>query len=290
VPNPKQDGQGFYVSNPDSILSGEDVAFINQCAADLEQQTEVELCVVVLQSIGDADMFDFCYELFQTWGIGHKGKNTGVLVCFAMDSHDIRIMPGTGIEGVLTDFTCGQILDEEMVPAFRQGKFGEGICCGVLRIYEICTEGEAPEELRNMQSVTNRGKYASASEDDGEGWEVWILLSMVLFCLFLGIRAKILSKPICPKCKKRKVELVKDEVQQVRSYSKDGKGIFHYKCKKCGHEWQKPYTLPRYTRSSSSGYSSGSSSGSWSSSSRSSSSHSSWGGGSTSGGGAGRKW
>ena len=181
VPNPKEHGQGWYVANPDAIIADSDVVFLNRCAADLEQNTRVELCVVALQSIGQMDCFDFCYELFQRWGLGKEGQNTGVLMCFVLDSHDIRIMTGVGLEGVLPDARCSQIIHDTMVPAFRQGDYGGGLCLGALRIYEICSDGDVPEELRTMQSVTNRGQYAQDEVDE----EVWMIFAALL--IFIAI-------------------------------------------------------------------------------------------------------
>ena len=83
IPNPKKAGQENYVANPDGILADTTVVWLNRYAAQLEAETEVELCVVAIESIGEADAFDFTYELFQRWGIGKKGKNTGVLILFA---------------------------------------------------------------------------------------------------------------------------------------------------------------------------------------------------------------
>lgn len=178
LPNPKDRGQGWYVANPDAIIADSDVVFLNRCAAALEAKTRVEMCVAAVQSIGEAECFDFCYELFQRWGIGKKGQNTGVLVFFAMESHDVRIMTGVGLEGVLPDARCSQIIHDRMIPAFRAGDYGGGLCLGVLRIYEVCTESEAPKELRNMQSVTNRGQYAE-EEEDVEAWI--IIVALVVF-------------------------------------------------------------------------------------------------------------
>jgi len=177
VPNPKQQSQANYVANPDNIINTDDVAFLNRCAATLDSQTKVELCVVALQSIDDADAFQFAYELFQRWGIGRVNQNTGVLVFFVLDSHDIRIMTGTGIEGVLTDARCSQIIRDEMTPLFREGDYGGGLCRGSLRIYETCTDGDAPEELLNMTSVTNRGGLESSNDD--ESWAGLIVLLIV---------------------------------------------------------------------------------------------------------------
>lgn len=181
LPSPKESGQGWYVANPDAIIADSDVVFLNRCAADLEAKTNVEMCVAAVQSIGETECFDFCYELFQRWGIGKKGQNTGVLVFFAMESHDVRIMTGVGLEGVLPDARCSQIIHDHMIPAFRAGDFGGGLCLGALRIYEVCTDSEAPEELRNMKSVTNRGKYAE--EDEAEEWI--FIVALVIFIAIL---------------------------------------------------------------------------------------------------------
>lgn len=189
VPNPKAQEQSSYVSNPDAIIADSDVIFLNTCAARLEAETKVEMCVVALESIGDRDCFDFCYELFQRWGIGKSGQNTGLLICFVLESHDIRMMTGVGLEGVLPDARCSQIIRETMIPAFRAGDYGGGLCLGALRVYEICTDGEAPEELRNMRSVTNRGQYRQAAEDE----EAWIVDMIVLGLMVLLIIVIIYS-------------------------------------------------------------------------------------------------
>ena len=184
VPNPKDQGQNSYVANPDALIADSDVVFLNRCAVSLYRQTQVEMAVVALQSIGETDAFDFAYELFQRWGIGGEGKNTGVLVLFAEESRDVRIMTGVGIEGVLPDAKCSRIIQEAMIPAFRKGDYGGGLCLGALQIYETCTDGEAPEELRNAKSVTNRGQYADS--DDQEDSEFWVsLVVLIVFIAFL---------------------------------------------------------------------------------------------------------
>ena len=281
VPDPKVYGQGYYVSDPDTLLSDSDVVFLNQCAQTLDSATHVELCVVALRSIDDADAFDFSYELFQRWGIGRKGQNTGVLVLFVLDSHDIRIMTGTGIEGVLTDARCSDIIRQDMTPSFRAGNYGEGLCLGALAIYETCTDGDAPEELLNMKSVTNRGKYASESGDEEGDW----LLGLLFFGGIIGFFFLIWywgETRTCPKCKKRKAHPIANKVIKAATYSHGGNGERTYKCKHCGEVFVVAYTIPKLTHSSGSSsggrsYGGGHSGGSW-------------GGGSTSGGGAGGKW
>lgn len=187
VPNPKNMGQDFYVATPDAILPDSSVTWLNNCAARLEQATQVQLCVVALESIGESEAFDFAYELFQRWGLGREGRNTGVLMLFVLDSHDIRIMTGVGIEGVLTDAQCSKIIHDDMIPAFREEMYGDGLCLGALRIYELCTDGEAPEELLAIRSVTNRGQYAQNEEATLEDIlvDIFILLLIIALIAFV---------------------------------------------------------------------------------------------------------
>ena len=282
VPNPKQKGQEQYVANPDTLLNDSDVVFLNRCALRLEEATHAELCVVALRSIGDEDAFDFSYELFQTWGIGRQGQNTGILILFVLDSHDIRIMTGTGIEGVLTDARCSQIIREDMTPAFREGDYGGGLCLGALRIYEICTDGVAPEELLNMKSVTNRGKYSSVDDDSNAWmWSLGVVAAIIALCVFITRWAETRR---CPKCNRRSASPTKVKVLKAATYSSEGQGERTYKCKHCGEEFVLPYVIPKLTHTSSG------SSGHSSYGGHSHSSGGSWGGGSTSGGGAGGKW
>ncbi|NOZ34546.1 MAG: TPM domain-containing protein [Chlorobi bacterium] len=92
----------------------------------------------------------------------------------------------------------------------------------------------------------------------------------------------------CPKCKYKTYYKVYDKVIKSATYSSSGKGERLYKCTNCGFSKKTTYTIPKKTRTSSSG--SGSSSWSGGSSSWSSGSSSSWGGGSSGGGGAGSSW
>ena len=212
VPNPKLQGQDCYVSNPDTILSVDDVAYLNRCSQLLEDTADVELAVVVLGSIGEYEPFDFGFELFQRWGIGKAGKNTGVLITFALASRQVYINTGTGIEGVLTDALCKWIIENDMIPLFKQGDYGGGLCAASTHIYRICSHGEAPEELMNMVSATNRGQFASSSgtssgsDDEDFGALGWIILSAIVFFTLLPFLLIVLIQ--------RKDTSIADEMDQ----------------------------------------------------------------------------
>ena len=283
VPNPKKHGQAFYVANPDAILPDSSVAWLNNCAARLEDATRVQLCVVALESIGGSEAFDFAYELFQRWGLGREGQNTGVLMLFVLDSHDIRIMTGVGIEGVLTDAQCSKIIHDDMIPAFRAGAYGDGLCLGALRIYEICTDGEAPEELLTIRSVTNRGEYGEDELTDAEIMGIiGVFTGLFILIAFILYWASVKR---CPKCGKRRAHATREKILVAATYAAAGQGLRTYRCKHCGNTFDVPFVIPRRTHTViiTGGGRGGSFGGGFSGGG-------SWGGGSTFGGGAGGRW
>ena len=243
LPNPKVQDRGNYVCNPDEIVASSDVVLLNRLARQLEDSTQVELCVVAVNSIGEMEAFDFCYEVFQRWGIGKEGKNTGVLLFLAVESRDVRIMTGGGIEGVMTDAVCHSIIHETMMQPLRNADYSDAMALGALRIYEVCTDGAAPEELRQMTSATNRYHYADESEEN-----VWMELFYFvgLPCIIFALIIVLLLLPKkCPKCGKRSLKKTSEQIINRATTRKEGLGVRSYCCKHCGHQEQKTYIIPK---------------------------------------------
>ena len=81
IPNQKLIN-GSYVSNPDRILDNATVQKLDTLLAALEKKTKAQVSVVVVESIGDEDIFEFAQKLFTVWGVGSKGNDNGLLVLF----------------------------------------------------------------------------------------------------------------------------------------------------------------------------------------------------------------
>ncbi len=282
LPNPKAQDQYNYVCNPDGIVDQSNMLFLNRLAQQLEDSTLVELCVVAVESIGQADAFEFCYELFQRWGIGKEGKNTGVLLFLAVESRDIRIMTGGGIEGVLTDAVCNEIIQSTMISPLRNADYSDALALGALRIYEICTNGDAPEELRQMTSATNRYHYADETAEN-ELFELLLAVGIMTALLIFTFAIVAVPKK-CPKCGKRSMRKTNEQIITRATTKKEGLSVRTYTCKHCGHREDKSYVIPREVPTviitgggSRGGFSGGSFGGGF-------------GGGSTFGGGAGGKF
>jgi len=155
VPDPKSSGSGF-VSNPDNILSNDELAELNNIISELKDSTTSEIAVVMLQSIGEEVPKTFATELFNTWHIGNSKKDNGLLILFVMDQRRIEFETGYGIEGVLTDAKCYSIQQQFMVPNFKQGNYGQGIIDGVKESIKVLTSSETAASELEKDNVSNQ--------------------------------------------------------------------------------------------------------------------------------------
>jgi uncharacterized protein len=116
--------------------------------ADLERRTTRQLVVVTLPSLQGYDISDYGYQLGRAWGIGQKSSNNGALFIVVPSEHKVRIEVGYGLEPILTDALSEVILDQRVLPKFREGDVPGGIVAGTDAIIEQLTLDEPAAKAR----------------------------------------------------------------------------------------------------------------------------------------------
>jgi uncharacterized protein len=175
IPDPKKNGGG-YVSDPDHILGANAVSQLNGTITQFEHETNVQVAVVVVNDFDhDKEDFDFAYELFNTWGIGSKTSNNGLLLFISKDRRKYRFITGTGIEGVLPDVKLKHIAEQHLLPAFRQNDFSTGITNTINAIGVIILNPENKSELN--QFFTQRESSSSLEN-------FWMPTGIILLAFF----------------------------------------------------------------------------------------------------------
>ena len=132
IPNPHSYSYSIHVSDPDNFLSDETEMYINQALHSIVRKADVVL--VAVGSIGNEDTQQFRNELFNSWGIGDKEKNNGLLMLFVEDQHKMEFETGYGLESELPDVECYNIYTKFMKPYFKQNQYEKGLCSGVTEI------------------------------------------------------------------------------------------------------------------------------------------------------------
>jgi uncharacterized protein len=144
------------VTDLSGTLSGDDLPRLESSLADFERETSNEIAVVMIASLNGGSIEDYSLSVAEKNKFGKKGRDNGVLLVIAKDDHKLRIEVGYGLEGVLTDATCDQIIRRVIAPKFKQNDFAGGIEAGVNAIMAV-TKGEfkgEPEPARRTGSYT----------------------------------------------------------------------------------------------------------------------------------------
>jgi len=103
----------------------------------LERETGDQVAVLILQSLGGEPLEEYSVKVAQTWKLGQKGKDNGILLLISRDDRRLRIEVGYGLEGTLTDLRSNEIIDQVIRPRFQQGDFDGGVEQGVDAIVKV---------------------------------------------------------------------------------------------------------------------------------------------------------
>ncbi len=109
---------GRVVDNAGLIDAASEV-LLTQKLEDFEKKGSDQIVVATVPSLGGQDIETYANGLFRFWKLGQAGENNGVLLLVAKDDRKMRIEVGYGLEGTLTDLHTKLIIENDMVPAFR---------------------------------------------------------------------------------------------------------------------------------------------------------------------------
>lgn len=144
---------------------------ISELSAQHQSATGNQVVLVTLTDLQGYSIEEFGYQLGRHWGIGEKGKNNGVIILLAKAERKIRIEVGYGLEGNLTDAISANIINTVALPAFKRGKFDEGLQATVAAT--IAALG---------------GEYQATTRDRSSGKPGSNLLVIGLIILFIILR------------------------------------------------------------------------------------------------------
>lgn len=150
------------------ILSSIEVSMLERKLVAYDDSTSTQIAIVIEQSLDGDDIFDYSYRLAESWGIGRQGKNNGILIYIAMSDRKLYIQTGYGAEGFLPDALAKRIVDQVIVPSFRQQTYFQGL-------------------NRATDIIIKLGSGEYSNEDMGGDGEVPFVVILVFIILFIVI-------------------------------------------------------------------------------------------------------
>lgn len=104
---------------------------LDERLAGLEAQTGAQLVILMLPTVEPETIEQFGIRLAEAWQIGRRGVDDGLILIVAKEDRAVRLEVGYGLEGVIPDAVAKRVIEEHIVPRFRQGDFYGGLSAGV---------------------------------------------------------------------------------------------------------------------------------------------------------------
>ncbi len=168
--------EGFIADNA-NIVSESNKRALNQILLELQDKTKADVVLVTLKSLDNRPIEDISLEIGRQYKIGDKKLNNGAVILVAPNDRKARIEVGYGLEGILPDSKAGRILDNYMIPYFREGNYEKGTVAGVLAVAHEVAKGYNVE-------LSGQKPLPEGGEDDFGT----ILLIIIIFLILFGPR------------------------------------------------------------------------------------------------------
>ena len=142
-----------HVNDYAALLSPARAAALEQELSDFERSDSTQIVLLTIPTLGGENLEEFSIKVAESWKIGQKGVDDGVILLVAKAERKVRIEVGRGLEGKLTDLVSGRIIRADIVPRFKTGDFDGGITAGVKALIEV-SRGEyqaAPRDLHQSK-------------------------------------------------------------------------------------------------------------------------------------------
>ncbi|MBI4191782.1 MAG: YgcG family protein [Betaproteobacteria bacterium] len=165
-----------------STLSGDQRAALERTLAAFEARKGSQIAVLMVPTTQPETVEQYAVRVEETWKLGRKGIDDGVLMVVAKDDRKLWIEVGYGLEGVLNDATAKRLIEEEIVPRFKQGDFYGGINAGVERIIKV-VDGEPLPPPKGRRPQTG-----------GTDFETLLIFGFILVFVVGGILRAIFGR------------------------------------------------------------------------------------------------
>lgn len=159
------------------FLSKAEAQALEKKLVDFERTTSNQIVVVVVDDLAGYEPWDYAAKLGDKWSVGQEKEDNGVVVLIkptgGKGERKTFIGPGRGLEGAIPDYTCNEIVENELLPNFKSGAYAKGV-------------NEAVDVIMALaKGEYNSEQYAKKNKDSiGAVVVVLIIIFVIVIILF----------------------------------------------------------------------------------------------------------
>ena len=141
-------------------LTEDQKASLEQTLTAFEARKGSQLAVLMISSSAPEAIEPYALRVAEQWKLGRKKIDDGAIVVIAKNDRAVRIEVGYGLEGALNDAISKRIIEEVVLPRFRQQDFSGGISAGVAQIIRVIDGEPLPEPSKGaIGAIGNIGDF-----------------------------------------------------------------------------------------------------------------------------------
>ena len=258
---PNYPNYSAYVNDYAGVMQSGSKTQTEDLIAKVEKDTNCQIAVAIVNSLEGISVEEYAVTLFEKWGVGKKKEDNGVLLLVAIEDRKLRIEVGYGLEGTITDLEAGNIIDNIIVPKFKQNDYSTGVYDGVVAIANQIYAEKGMALVSYADGSTPDSNATALKSDFGEALNfidkissnpcVYCCIPFFFIILIISIIVNILKRK-CPRCKKIKLK-IKNTVIKEATYTASGLILVERTCSSCGFHDAKNQVIPKKTKSSGAG-------------------------------------
>jgi uncharacterized protein len=172
-----------YVNDFADVMDPLTIQRISGLARELEQKTGAQIVLVTVRSLEDYDVRDYANRLFETWQIGQKGKDNGILFLDVVENREMWIEVGYGLEGILPDGRVGQIRDQFIIPYLARGDRDSGYLNGMTALASVIAADAGV-------AITGVPRRVSRSEPSGSRRGITGIIPILFFFFLMMVMGR----------------------------------------------------------------------------------------------------
>jgi uncharacterized protein len=126
-----------------SLLTPQEQAALESKLAVYDRTHSTQIAVVITRDLAELEIADYATRLGEAWGVGQAGSENGVVIAVVPGDEQgrrlVHIAVGYGLEGVIPDITAKRIVENEILPRFRDGNYYQGLDDGTHVIMQLAS-------------------------------------------------------------------------------------------------------------------------------------------------------
>lgn len=159
-----------------AVFSATQLSELELLLSDFSNRTSNQIVIITISDLGGIDPSQFAYEIGDKWKVGQSKFDNGVVILFKPKNDtkgEVFIATGYGLEGALPDATCKRIIEQEMIPSFRNNDYYGGIKKATEVVMKIAAGEYTSEE------------YAKKTSSQGAVASIGVIIFIIFFVIIM---------------------------------------------------------------------------------------------------------